>query len=267
MRTQTSRARRLSVAKRFLPTSESRAPHIVAAGRRFAPGLRPTVAAFFGLLVLLGLGTWQLERLGWKRALIAERQAQLAAPAEPLPATAADWRSWNFRRVTLDGEFRHELEQLFGVAALDGRVGHHVLTPLVRPGGAAVLVDRGWVPADRAHPATRREGQPAGPAEVAGVARYRGDDQPGWFTPDNRPAQSLWYWYDLAALQRALGLELLPVVVEADATPNPGGLPIGGQARAELPNNHLQYAITWFGLAAGLLGVWIGFGLARGRRR
>ena len=56
-------------------------------------------------------------------------------------------------------------------------------------------------------------------------------------------------------------------MIEADATPNPGGLPIGGQTRAELPNNHLQYAITWYGLAAGLLGVWIGFGLARGRQR
>jgi surfeit locus 1 family protein len=237
---------------------------MIAETPRFAPGLWPTVFALLGLAALIGLGTWQVERLQWKRALIAERQVQLAGPAEALPATAADWRSWDFRRVTLGGEFRHDLEQLFGVAVLDGRVGHHVLTPLVRQGGAAVLVDRGWVPAERAHPATRREGQPAGPAEVAGVARYRGDDHPGLFTPYNRPAQSLWYWYDLPGLGRALGLELLPVVIEADATPNPGGLPIGGQTRAELPNNHLQYAITWYGLAAGLLGVWIAFGLARG---
>ena len=57
------------------------------------------------------------------------------------------------------------------------------------------------------------------------------------------------------------------MVIEADATPNPGGLPIGGQTAAELPNNHLQYAITWYGLAAGLVGVWIGFGLTRGRER
>jgi surfeit locus 1 family protein len=234
---------------------------------RFAPGLWPTALTFLGLAALIGLGTWQVERLHWKEALIAARQAQLAAPTEPLPADAQDWRSWDFRPVVAEGEFRHDLEQLFGVAAIGGRVGHHVLTPLVRPGGAAVLVDRGWVPADRAHPAARREGQLTGPVAIAGIARYRGGDRPGWFTPDNRPEQSLWYWYDVAGFESALGLELAPVVIEADATPNPGGLPIGGQTRTELPDNHLQYAITWYGLAAGLFAIWISFGLARGRQR
>jgi surfeit locus 1 family protein len=266
IRMQTSRARRLSVAKRFPLRAESRAPH-AAAARRFAPGVWPTVAAFVGLLVLLALGTWQVERLHWKEALIAERRAGLAAPVAPLPVTAEDWREWDFRPVVVYGEFRHDLEQLFGATAVDGRVGHHVLTPLVRPGGAAVLVDRGWVPADRAHPATRREGQTTGPVRVTGIARWRGEEKPSWFTPDNRPEHGLWYWYDLATLQDRIGLELLPVVVEADATAHPGGLPIGGQTHTELPNNHLQYAITWYGLAVGLLGVWIGFGLTRGRER
>jgi surfeit locus 1 family protein len=238
-----------------------------AKARRFAPGLWPTAVTLLGVAVLLGLGTWQLDRLAWKRDLIALREAQLAAPAAPLPAAAADWRSWDFRLASVQGEFRHDLEQLFGVAAIDGRLGHHVLTPLVRQGGAAVLVDRGWAPADRAHPAARRAGQMGGPLQVSGIARYRGDDRPGWFSPDNRPEQGLWYWYDLAALEAALGLELLPVVIEADASPNPGGLPIGGQTRTELPNSHLQYAITWYGLAAGLLVIWISFGLARGRER
>lgn len=217
------------------------------------------------LVVLIGLGTWQLDRLAWKRDLIATRTAQLTAPAKPLPARAADWRSWDFRAVAVRGAFRHDLEQLFGVAALDGQLGYHVLTPLVRPDGTALLIDRGWVPADRAHPAARRSGQIVGPVQVTGIARYRGADRPGWFTPDNRPEQGSWYWYDLDALGVALGLELLPVVVEADATANPGGLPLGGQTRIELANNHLQYAITWYGLAAGLLVIWISFGLTRGR--
>jgi surfeit locus 1 family protein len=238
-----------------------------ARARRFAPGLWPTAATLLGLIVLAALGTWQIERLAWKRDLIARREAQLAAPVEPLPASAEDWRSWDFRPVVVHGEFRHDLEQLFGVAAIDGQVGHHVLTPLVRQDGAAVLVDRGWVPADRAHPAARREGQLAGPVRVSGIARYRGDDRPGWFTPDNQPIEHRWYWFDLPALEDALGLELVPVVVEADASPNPGGLPLGGQTRTELPNNHLQYAITWYGLAAALFAIWISFGLARGRER
>jgi surfeit locus 1 family protein len=237
-----------------------------AGARRFAPGLWPSILTLLGLVVLIGLGTWQVERLHWKEARIAERETRLAAPAASLPAAAEDWRSWDFRPVVVQGEFRNDLEQLFGVAAIDGQLGHHVLTPLIRPDGTAVLVDRGWVPAERAHPAARRAGQLAGPARVTGIARYRGDGRPGWFTPDNRSAQGLWYWYDLPALGAALGLELLPVVIEADATPNPGGLPIGGQTRTELPNNHLQYAITWYGLAAGLLVIWISFGFARGRQ-
>jgi surfeit locus 1 family protein len=234
--------------------------------RHFAPGLWPTVATLLALVALVALGTWQLDRLAWKRDLIATRQAQLAAPAASLPAIAEDWRRWDFRLAIVQGEFRHDLEQLYGVTAIDGKVGHHVLTPLVRPDGPAVLIDRGWVPADQAHPAARRLGQIEGPVQIAGIARYRGSDRPGWFTPDNRPEQGLWYWYDLPALERALGRQLLPVVVEADATPNLGGLPIGGRTRAELPNNHLQYAITWYGLAAGLLVIWVSFGLARGWR-
>jgi surfeit locus 1 family protein len=238
---------------------------VAGARMRFAPGMWPTVATIIGLAVLLGLGTWQVERLQWKRVLIAERQAHLAAPPQTLPAASDAWAEWEFRPAVVEGVFRHDLEQLFGVAAIDGRVGHHVVTPLVRPDGTAVLVDRGWVPADRAHPAARREGQGPGPGRISGIARYRGDDRPGWFTPDNQPDQRLWYWYDLAALEDALGLELLPLVIEADATPNPGGLPVGGQTRIELTDNHLQYAITWYGLAAGLLAIWIGWGVSRAR--
>jgi surfeit locus 1 family protein len=233
----------------------------------FRPRLWPTLAALGVLAVLLALGTWQVERLHWKEALIAAREAQLAAPPEPLPARTEDWRAWDFRRVTVTGEFEHDQEQLFGVAAIDGRVGHQVLTPLVRADGPAVLVDRGWVPADQAHPAARRQGQSEGTVEITGIARYRGADRPGWFTPDNEPERGLWYGYDLRALEAAVGLELLPVVVEADATPNPGGLPLGGRTRLVLPNNHLQYAITWYGLAAGLLAIYLAFSLERGGRR
>lgn len=237
------------------------------AGRRFRPRLWPTLAAAAGCALLVALGTWQVERLQWKEQLIAARTAQLAAPPETLPATSPDWAAWNFRKVRASGTFDHELEQLYGTYGMDGVLGHHVLTPLIRPDGPAVLVDRGWVPADKAHPAARRVGQPAGTVEVDGIARYRAADAPGWFTPDNEPAQDLWFSYDLPAMEQALGLALLPVVIEADATPNPGGLPLGGQTRTELPNNHLQYVVTWYGLALALLTIWIAFSLEPAPRR
>ena len=103
-----------------------------AGGWRFAPGLWPTIATLIGLLVLLGLGTWQLDRLEWKRALIAERAARLASAPAILPPRSDAWPDWDFRPAVVEGAFRHDLEQLFGVAAIDGRLGHHVLAPLVR---------------------------------------------------------------------------------------------------------------------------------------
>jgi surfeit locus 1 family protein len=230
-----------------------------AGALRFRPRLWPSLATLAALALLLGLGTWQVQRLHWKEGLIAARTAQLAAPPAPLPATAADWRGWDFRKVTVRGTFRHDLEQRFGAFTVEGQFGQHVLTPLVRPDGAAVLVDRGFVPADRAAVETRRQGEIPGVVEITGIARYRGAERPGWFTPANQPADRSWYWYDMRALAQTVGLELLPVVVEADATPNPGGLPIGGQTRIELPNNHLQYAITWYGLAAALVVVYVAF--------
>jgi surfeit locus 1 family protein len=230
---------------------------------RFRPRLWPSLVALAALIVLVSLGTWQVERLRWKEALIAERTAQLAAPAALLPAQD-DWPAWNFRRVEVLGTFRHDLEQLFGATGHGGQVGHHVLTPLLRPDGSALLVDRGWVPADQAHPAARREGQVGGPVSITGIARYRGDHTANWFTPANEPEQGMWFSYDLPALEQALGLTLLPVVVEADNRPNPGGLPVGGLTRIALTNNHLQYAITWYGLALTLVAVYVSFSLRRG---
>ena len=127
----------------------------------------------------------------------------------------------------------------------------------MRPDGPAILVDRGWVPADQAHPGRA----PPGPARGRGRghrhrALPRATTGPAGSRPTTSPSRRLWYSYDLPALEAAVGLELLPVVVEADATPNPGGLPQGGRTSLDLPNNHLQYAITWYGLAAALLAIY-----------
>lgn len=228
------------------------------ARRRWRSGPGMAVAVGAGLALLIGLGTWQLDRLAWKERLIAERSERLAAPVVELPVTAPDWQAFDLRRVAVGGVFRPDLGQRFGLEARGGRPGHRLLVPLLRPDGSAVLVDRGWVPADEdAH----GEGSPAGGAlEVVGIARHRADDRPGWLTPANEPAAGRWYWYDMAALETALGLDLLPVVVEeagADAT--------RGRRLVELPNNHLQYAITWYALAAALLGVYLAYSLRSGR--
>jgi surfeit locus 1 family protein len=225
------------------------------------------LAAGLVFLLLFALGTWQWQRMQWKEELIAYREQRLAEAAVPLPAEVADWSDLDFRKLEVRGTFAHEKEQLMGVSKHRGRLGRQLLTPLLTDDGRAVLVDRGWVPEDQTHPAARPESQPTGSVTIRGIARYRGDDEPAWMTPDNQPDEAVWYWYDMAALRAATGEDLLPVVIEADARPNRGGLPVGGRTRTELPNRHLQYVVTWYGLALALAGVYIAFRVKRAKEQ
>ncbi len=221
------------------------------------------VCVALGTFLLLGLGTWQMQRLAWKETLIADREAGLAMPPTAFPDDFGGdddaTKGFDFRKVSVTGVFRHDLELVYGAKARANVLGHHILTPLVLANGTAVLVDRGWVPADKTLQASRRQGQIEGKVTVRGIARYRADDRPALFTPENDPERNLWYHYDLKAMADSLELEILQLVVEADDTPNPGGLPIGGRTRLTLTNNHLQYAVTWYGLAVCLIGVYIVF--------
>ena len=216
-----------------------------------------TIAAGIAFLLLIGLGVWQLERLQWKDALIAERETgSRAAPIE-LPAGGAELGGLDFRHAHATGSFDHAREMLLAARSMNGNPGYHVVTPFKLDDGRTLLVDRGWIPLDRKDPATRAAGQIAGAAEIDGLIRLPRAQH--WLEPDNEPAKAIWYWVDLPAMGAAAGVEadrLAPVYLEAGSAPNPGGFPIGGQSRIELSNDHLQYALTWFALAAGLAGVW-----------
>jgi surfeit locus 1 family protein len=139
-----------------------------------------------------------------------------------------------------------------------------VLTPLRTGDGKVLMVDRGEVPKDKLDPATRAAGNVAGAMQVTGV--WRVPDAPGAFTPPPDAAKRIWYARDLAAIAVADHLALAaPVVIEADATPNPGGWPRGGRTVVSFRNQHLSYAVTWFGLALGLLGIWFAYHISKGR--
>ncbi len=226
----------------------------------FRPRLVPTLLAVPMLAILVTLGVWQLERLEWKTALIDRIEARLDAPAATLPAGIADPAAWEYRRVAVEGRFLHDRELYLAGRAHERRLGYHVVTPLVRadvPGDPVILVDRGWVPEPARDPATRPESLPAGTVRVEGIARLPAE--PGWFTPDNRPAANEWYWRDLPAMAAAVGMApAAPLFLEA-ADRDPDSLPIGGRTRIDLPNNHLQYALTWFALALALLAIYIAY--------
>lgn len=232
---------------------------------RFHPLWKFTAAMLPLFLGCIALGIWQLERLQWKLALIAQVNRNLGAPSIPVArALAAAPDTSQYRRVTLTGHFENAKEAyVFGTAA-GGVAVDHVITPFRLNGGRVLLVDRGIVPESLRDPRTRLAGQLKGERQVTGV--WRIPDAPGLFTPAPNLARRVWYARDVKGIARDDGLKLAaPVIVEADATPNPGGWPKGGQTVIHFRNAHLQYAITWFALAAVVLGGWIAFHISRGR--
>jgi surfeit locus 1 family protein len=223
----------------------------------FKPAFWPTVFTLPAVLLMLGLGVWQLERLQWKEALIAERTERIAAAPIALPGSDADISDLEYRHLAAQGEFLHDKEMFLGARSMNGNTGYHVITPFKLGDGRIVLVDRGWIPLDRKAADKRAAGNVAGPVALDGVLRLNGRQT--WFVPDNRPDLNFFFWVDLPAMAKLAGLPDTETryFVEAGKATNPGGFPIGGQTRINLPNDHLQYAITWFSLAIALAVIYV----------
>ncbi|KAB7786330.1 SURF1 family protein [Methylorubrum populi] len=212
--------------------------------------------------VFLGLGTWQVERRVWKLALINRVEARIHA--EPVPAPGPEeWpgltaASAEYRRVRLTGRFAHDRATL--VQALSERgAGFWVLVPLVTDRGFTVLVNRGFVPTEARERSARAAGEPEGEVTLTGLLRL--SEPGGGFLRRNDPAADRWYSRDVAAIATARGIdgstEVAPYFVDADAAPNPGGLPMGGLTVVAFHNNHLVYALTWYALALMTAGALI----------
>jgi len=201
--------------------------------------------ALLATLAFVALGVWQVERRAWKLDLIARVESRVHAA--PVPLAAA--RGEEYRRVTLNGTFLNDRATL--VQALTERgAGFWLLTPLRTPQGI-VLVNRGFVPSDQHGKANQWPG-PDGAVTVTGLLRLT--EPKGGFLRTNDPGADRWYSRDVAAIARARGLgRVAPFFVDADAAPHPGIYPIGGLTVVRFNNNHLVYALTWFGLA-GLSG-------------
>jgi surfeit locus 1 family protein len=230
---------------------------------RFRPYPGVTIAALIATVILVGLGVWQLQRLQWKLALIAEVDGHMtAAPISLDQALKTDADAMQYRRVALEGHFDNAKEAYVFTTGAGGEAVYHVLTPFLTSEGRTLMVDRGYIPKDKLAPATR--------SPLGGVTRlvgvWRVPDAPGAFTPGPDAVHRIWYSRDLKGIAAADHIQLTaPVLIEADAAPNPGGWPKGGQTVVSFRNEHLSYAVTWFGLAAGLLGVYLAYHVSRGR--
>lgn len=211
-----------------------------------------SLLSLFFLAVFTGLGIWQLERLSWKLDLIARVNARVDAPAMPVP-DEKDWAAVNaaddeYRHVTATGHFLNRKEALV-YAATERGPGYWVLTPLQRDDGSIVYVNRGYVPMDRKDQAIRADGEINGETRVMGLLRIT--EPGGTLLRSNDPADGRWYSRDVVAMGEKADLaRIAPFFIDADATPNPGGLPVGGLTIVKFPNSHLSYALTWFAMAA-----------------
>jgi surfeit locus 1 family protein len=215
--------------------------------------------------ILVSLGVWQLHRLGWKEALIDAIETRANAAPQPLPPIA-DWprlrpEDYEYRHVKAAGTFEHDKETLVfrasgGIAG--EQPGYHVLTPLRLTSGGYVIVNRGFVPLDRKGQSSRRAGLILGETEITGLMRQ--PEARNFFTPADDPSVGTYFTRDPGLLAKLFGLDpAAPFSIDADAMELPGGWPKGGATGRDLPNNHLSYALTWFGLAIALIGVFTAF--------
>jgi len=247
----------------------------VSAPVKAGAGAAPARRSWLGLLVpaalafalLIALGVWQLQRRAWKEDLIATLTARAIAAPEPLPGAARwpqlDQATDEYRRVRFTAEFDYSREALVFAAATGFRPdvsgpGYWVFAPARLADHTSVIVNRGFVPDTRQAADSRREGQLPGPVEIVGAMRW--PDARHWFTPNDDPAHNLWFSRDPESIAAAKGLSsdpgaVAPFYVEQESPVPPGGLPQPGKLVVALPDNHLQYALTWFGLAAVLAGV------------
>ncbi len=230
----------------------------------------PALASLIGIAVLVGLGVWQLKRLAWKEALIAEMDARVHAPPSD-PPSAATWAGlkpadYEYRHVRVSGvyDLKHQALVFRALSSPKGRYGgpgYLVMTPLRLAGGEVVLVNRGFVPEALKSAA---ETGPTGETVVAGLLRASEDRT--WFTPADDPARGQWFTRDVEAIANALRVgPHAPFSIDADAGADPLALPEGGETVLAFPNNHLSYAITWFGMALALAGVFAAYAIAQRR--
>lgn len=229
------------------------------------PGLA-TLAAF---AILVSLGIWQLARRDWKHDLIVRIEARAHGPAGEV-GPEAEWPRWRaadeeFRRVSVSGTFEHAAATPVHGLLHDrpGRPlqGYYVLTPLRRADGSRIIVNRGFVPPEERDAQLRGDTLPE-EAAVTVTGLLRASEVRGWFQPPNRPDS--WFVRDTGEMARLHRLgRVAPFYLEAEGLTGTSAWPRGGQARLTLPDNHLQYALTWFGLAGALLAVFIAFARRR----
>ena len=237
---------------------------------RFRPGL--AVATAIALAILCSLGVWQLQRLEWKRDIIERMTTRLsAAPIafDDAMAREASGENMEYQPVFLEGVYAHDLEtRVFGT--YEGAAGVYVFTPLdaadPKTGGRRfVYVNRGFAPQAFRDPETRADGKIEGAVRIDGLFRHaeRRRNFEKWLAPHDQPDDNLYFIRDPQILAARHSIDTAPFYIDSDGRESAAAWPKGGLTRIDIPNRHFEYALTWFGLAAALIGVFLAYSLKR----
>jgi len=231
----------------------------------FRPALWMTVFSVMAFGILVTLGSWQIYRMQWKAELIAEFEDR--AHSTPIPVTSLSFdEPQRYQRVFVEGVWLHQHEVQLTGRTFEGTAGYHIITPLRLDDDRIILINRGWVSQDYREPAQRPATLTTGLIQVDGIVRLPA--KKGYFVPENDLANGDWFTLSIADISQYSGLGdsiVNTFTVDALRPDGPYVLPIGVGVNITLPNNHWQYALTWYGIALGLVGVYFSWHRQAGR--
>jgi|AntRauTorcE11897_2_1112592.scaffolds.fasta_scaffold04370_8 surfeit locus 1 family protein len=203
-------------------------------------------AGFFtltGVVILVALGSWQVQRLQWKADVLTRIEARMNQPPAAMPEDIRDVDQWDYRRVSVTGRFLHDHTFYLAPRQFDDQVGGHLLTPFQRSSGDVILINRGFVP----DPDHNEITYPAGEVKISGVVHI--PDDRNMFTPENTVGSKHVFWTDTGFISTETRLDVTGPLVLYEDIKDKGLYPVGGQIRLNIPNDHLQYAVFWYMMA------------------
>jgi surfeit locus 1 family protein len=235
----------------------------------FKPMLWPSIVSFIVFVMLLSFGTWQIKRLFWKEALIERYISQSQSNPILDPSSLIKTKINEFKSVEVRGSFNHEDELYITGKTYEGNAGFHVVTPFKLTNDKIILINRGWVSEGYRDPNKRKFSLQPGIIIVNGIIRY--PQKKGYFVPENDGKNGFWFTIKPSEIFKFLNFNSTEIIsnyyIDALRVGEKMTLPIGVSGEPKLRNQHLSYAITWYGLALSLLIVYFSYHVSNGRLR
>ncbi len=222
----------------------------------FKPKFWPTVTTIPILIALLLLGNWQLQRLEWKLGLIEQIEERAFMDPVPLPIGINNLDELEYQSVSLMGTFNNDQEMTVYSVGPNGEPGYDLYTPFTDQLGQIIIINRGWVPEQIKNQVARPDTLVEGIVSVTGLLRKPGTKL--WYGPENEPENNNWFYRDLAGMAKAQNIkDVYPMFLYAAKMDGDNSYPVAGRTEFNIVNNHLDYALTWFGLAIVLVVIYL----------